>query len=264
MRLCGRITVFGEGFGGLMERATCSVPTRQVLVSGDDAARWVGESSYDATLDGVGPALVERRFVDGPEQPIRGDLPIEYGLASSTVIGLLHVGGVEAPRAVEAIAASDGAANGFKPSGGDFAAIAAQGPGIFGLGVWTPVDYILPSGSHLLLPVKERMFDRLTPTLAMRGQRKQLGPLITSLADGLVQGRQPNEKLLLRYARCLLEAGVYSDGQARVIDGLLARGIVAKGVGSMYDRAILVMADISIWGARPPLPVITQTAPDTP
>lgn len=258
MRVPGRITLFGEAFGGLMERATVSVPTRQALAFGDDAAPHDLTQTYDIELDDIGPELVRLGFVSQVRAGIRGDLPMEFGLASSTALALVHLGRREGAEVEEAIAQVDGAANGFPPSGADSAAVRAGEPGVFGLETWSPLSIALPEGSHLLLPEKDRLSDKLRPTLAMRAARPILEPLIRSMVDRLERGGGLDLDGLLDYARVLLDEDVYSQAQAEVIRPLLDRGIVAKGVGAMYDRAILVFADVGIWDGNPPMTVVPQ------
>lgn len=258
MRLRGRISVFGEAFGSLLECATFSVPTRQELCSDNDALAWDGLNRYDPQLDGVGRQLADLGLVQRPLRTIAGDLPIQFGLASSTVLGFLHLGDLNSEEAFRAIAASDGQANGFVPSGADHAAVSAQEPGVFGLGTWTPCEYQLPGGSHLLLPDPEGHTSKLAAALAMRGRSDTLSPLIRRLAGNLLAGDPLDEDAMHEYCRILLALGVYSRKQQQVIADLLGRGIIAKGVGAMCDRAILVMAPESIWRGDPPMSLVPQ------
>ena len=144
MRVPGRITIFGEAFGGLTERATASVPTQQALVSGPDAAHLRGRETYDANLDDIGGMLVRLGHIPEARLGIKGDLPMESGLASSTALTLIHLGRREGEDVVNAISQVDHEANGFHPSGADSAAVRAEEPGVFGLGEWTPLSIALP------------------------------------------------------------------------------------------------------------------------
>lgn len=258
MRVPGRVTLFGEAFGGLAERATASVPTRQALLSGSEAAHWKGNGTYDPDLDDIGRTLVRLGHISQVREGIRGDLPLRSGLASSTVLTLIHLGRWEGDDVLEAISATDRDANGFRPSGADSAAVRAQEAGVFGLGEWTPLPIELPPGSHLLIPPPEQLSNKLAPTLAMQAQRAVLEPLIRALVSTLDTGGGLDLDALAAYARVLHDIGVYSRIQSQVIESLLARGVVAKGVGAMYDRAILVLADEAIWDGAPPMPLLAQ------
>jgi hypothetical protein len=225
------ITVFGEAFGGILERATASVPTRQALHSGSDAAQWHGKCAYEVDRDNVGPTLVRLGYVDEPRADIRGDLPIESGLASSTVLAVLHLDRWSGDDVLDAISRIDQGSNGFPASGADSAAVLAQASGVYGLDGWRPLEFALPPGTHLLVPPKECLSDKLAPTLAMRAQRPALEPLIHALVATLESGGGLDLDCLADYSRILNSIGVYSRAQSDVIGSLLSRGVVAKGVG---------------------------------
>lgn len=258
MKVAGRITLFGEAYGGLRPKATASVPTTQAVFTGDDVALRRGRNTYVQEEDVVGRTLISLGAIEQMASPMESDLPIEFGLASSTALALAHLGRWVGAEVEESVSQTDGGANGFHPSGADFAAISNKEAGVFGLGVWTPLDIRLPSGSHLILPEKEREFDKLRPTLAMRSAAEHLGPLIDRLVVELEASAELDLDALLEYSRCLFDLDVYSKVQRGIIGPLLERGVVAKGVGAMYDRAILVLADAAIWEASPPGEVLDQ------
>jgi hypothetical protein len=201
---------------------------------------------------------MEMGAIQGLKSPIRSDLPFGFGLASSTALAISHLGAWDGRRVTEAVSETDAASNGFRPSGADYFAVCARSPGVFGTEGWTPLRIELPPGSHLVLPRPERAHSKLTPTLAMRADASTLGPLIDVLISELESVGQLDLETLLAYARRLADLGVYSSAQRLIIEPLLAAGIVAKGVGAMYDRAILVLCSPDVWGADPPGEILPQ------
>jgi hypothetical protein len=258
MRVAGRITVCGEGFGSLLPRATFSVPTIQAFYCGPEARIFNGETRYRADRDEIGRILVSGGHIESPRTDIVGDLPLQYGLASSTALALAHLSDMSRQSWPLAVADSDRRMHGFTPSGADFAAVFAAQSGCFGIGEWTPIDFRLPAGSHLLLPPQEGKTAKLETALQMRADVEVLAPIIETVTKSLVAGRGLPIEPLFAYAQRLLQIGVYSPQQRSVIEHLLSNGVVAKGVGSMYDRAILVMADTDVWRGEPPFEVVAQ------
>jgi hypothetical protein len=187
-----------------------------------------------------------------------GDLPVGYGLASSTVLGLLCLGQSETDTAYTSIMNIDEQLDGFPHTPADFWAIKTQEAGLFGRDTWTPVSYTLPAGSHLLIPVRESKRSKLSATLALHAMGEELIPLIKRMSGMVLRGQAPETELLLQYSRILLSGDIYSRQQRDIILSLLERDIVAKGTGAMYDRAILVLASESVWNGHPPLPIVGQ------
>jgi hypothetical protein len=253
--LRGRITLFGEALGAVADEATFSVPTAQSLHAVAGAADGPSVGSHLGDL-----GLIAEDQVIG----IGGDLPIGYGLASSTVMTLLQMrsagytdaGARDAVQAVDAMTTA-----GWTPSGADYAAIVGQESGVFGRGTWTPVPYRLPAGSHLLLPTRERRRTKVAASQTLRALHDQLLPLVRILLAGLRSHSILDTGVMLRYCRILLDAPVYSRAQRDLISGLLDRGIAAKASGAMYDRAVLVLADQAIWAGNPPYPLLGQDEP---
>jgi hypothetical protein len=250
--LSGRITLFGEALGALVDEATFSVPTAQTLHALPRASDGTSVSSHLRELG----LIAEDQVI-----AIGGDLPIGYGLASSTVMTLLQMrsAGYTNAQARDAVQAVDAMTTaGWTPSGADYAAIVGQESGVFGRGIWTPLPYSLPAGSHLLLPARERRQTKVAASQALRALHVQLLPLVRTLLAGLRSYSTLDAEVMLRYCRILLDTSVYSRAQHELIAGLLDRGIVAKGSGAMYDRAVLVLAEPAIWAGNPPYPLLRQ------
>jgi mevalonate kinase len=263
MKLHGRITLFGEAFGSLIDEATFSVPTRQALktLSQTDEIVHPGVDSSES----IGRRLCELGFMTKDQLTrIDGDLPIGYGLASSTVLTLLQMrsAGYSDEVTYDAAQAVDGFTVGSPPTGADHAAILNQTSGTFGRGVWTPITFRLPDGPHLLIPPRAGKSTKVAAKRAMQDQRDQLIPLVRSLLAGIRDDGEIDLQTLLRYSRILLETDVYSQTQHALIASLLAHGIVAKGSGGMYDCAVLVFAEPEIWEGDPPFPLLRQTSHD--
>jgi hypothetical protein len=264
VRVPGRITIFGEAYGALRPRATFSVPTAQAIYCGAAASRWSGAARYDRTKDEVGQILLASGYLERMRTDIAGDLPLQYGLASSTAVAIAHLSDRPCEVWPEAVAIVDKQVHGFEPSGADFAAVSRAESGCYGLGRWTSIPFRIPPGSHLLLPEQEGKYTKQEAALRMRADGETLGPLIDSMGGALAAGKGLLTEQLFDYAERLLRIGVYSECQRSIIEPLLARDIVAKGVGSMYDRAILVLAGSEIWDSQPPFEIIAQDEPSAP
>lgn len=259
MKLRGRVTVYGEAFGSTVDYATLSVPTRQALAMGPEAAVMPKVDNYRREIDDFFEKLTSSKVIDPLKVGmVAGDLPVGYGLAASTVLGLLCFGASDRPTAYASVMNVDKELDGFAHSGADFWAITTQQPGVFGRGTWTPVSYALPAGSHLLIPEREGKCSKLSATLAIRAMREKLAPLIGQMSGMVLRGKSLDTELLLTYCRTLISGGVYSKQQSEIISALCEKGIVAKGTGAMYDRAILVLASESVWNGDPPLPLFGQ------
>ena len=146
MKLHGRITVFGEYL--LKENLSyCLCLKSSLFLSNETEDSNSIHSSYDEAKDETIHLL--RNLGIKIFSKIYGNLPLGYGLSSSTILSMLHLNSMERQ---EIIALVDKEINGFSPSELDYTSILKQANGIFGFGNWQQLKYFHPSYSLLVLP----------------------------------------------------------------------------------------------------------------
>ena len=241
MILHGRITVYGEY---LMKTSTRGliVPSACYLAT-DDYADKPRHAHYDPARDSVARML--EKFGVQPLTHVRGDLPFGYGLASSSALALLHLSRTRSrAQALSLVHDIDRAVHGFEPSGVDATAIFQQRSGFYSANGWEDVA-LRPLRVTLEFLPRERK-----RTLAEIEQRmREPTPALTRLAERMTARVASSGELdydvLLDYCRVLLAADVYSQRARSRIAGLLDRGIAAKTIGGLYDKAVLVIWPVS-------------------
>lgn len=237
MRRCGRITVYGEYLMSSDVRGLI-IPTPLYLATHDDAARPL-HPEYDPSRDTVARTLLQRGV--SVETTIRGDLPFGCGFASSTVLAFLHAGNqLPLRELLMFIQESDRAIHGFVPSGVDAAAVFHQSTGLYSARGWEPVPLSPLRYTLLLFPnerastlahVQERISDNPSKLIRIAGE-------LTSKVTGRGELDYP---LMIEYGLALLGLGVYSSMVDAFVHEMLSRGIVAKGIGGLYDKAVIVL-----------------------
>lgn len=238
MILRGRLTVYGEYLMKTRTRGLI-VPTELCLATADEIDQPV-HPDYDPARDRVAQWL--RRQHIAPEQAlVRGDLPFGFGLASSTALTFVHT--ARGRTRAEAAALSRGCdreIHGFEPSGMDAAAISHQADGFFSTQGWEPVQRPALRYTLVFLPA-ERRHSLADVETRIGASAEALSRIADALTSGLVRHAVLDYALLLDYALALAATGVYSSGAQSFVTPLLARGVVAKAIGGLYDKAILIV-----------------------
>lgn len=68
-----------------------------------------------------------------------------------------------------------------------------------------------------------------------------LEPIQIALNKTIKDSGMINMDLLMEYSKILLESNVYSNNTSCFISSMLNMGIIAKGIGGLYDKAVLVI-----------------------
>jgi hypothetical protein len=215
------------------------VPSRHYLATDDHADRPV-HPRYDHAVDGVAQFLESRGLAT--RKTFRGDLPFSFGLAGSTLLAFLHIAGTLSPsESLAVVHDCDRAMHRFEPSGVDAAAISRQTAGLYSSAQgWEDVRFAVPRHT-LLFPRAEgrRSLPEIEERMGEAGAA--LARNAGMLTEHVVLTGELHHEWMLDYCRRLAEAGVYSAESAAVIAALLARGVAAKCIGGLYDKAILVL-----------------------
>lgn len=232
----GRISIYGEY---LMHSATrgLALSSRMSLASMDegDVPRL---AEYRPEADGVARLLMERGFAITPG--LKGDLWQGCGLASSTAAARLYLAALGVPSPREHMIEVDRILHGFQPSGMDIECIMHQHDGLYGHRVWQNVAVASPPRALVMFEREGRM------TLAevmrrMQGAQSALVPLADELTMSVVRDGALPLDAMRRYAEALLVIGVYSSRVRSFVEWSLGEGIPSKGVGGLYDKAVLVL-----------------------
>lgn len=237
------------------------IPSELCLASGEHVEKPV-HRDYVHSLDHIARFLERRGIVT--ERQIRGDLPLGFGLASSTMLAFLHTSrSLSLANATQIVHECDREIHGFEPSGVDAAAIFSQGSGFYSTGGWERIQAPPLRCSLAFLP-PERLRSLSEVENAMSGVAIVLTQLANAMSRGIERTGALDYGLFLDYSRVLFDASVYSSASREFVAKLLDAGIAAKAIGGLYDKAILVVwADVEaanrhehlLDGARIPPPV---------
>jgi hypothetical protein len=181
---------------------------------------------------------------------VRGTLPLGHGFASSTTLTLLHLGGHPAESVKSIVDGIDKQVHGFPPSGVDYYSIAAGKAGYFGPGGWRPADRPRRLAASAVL-VRDQSDWPLSET---RGRvvaaADKLIPIANHLCSALRARAILDYQALFDYAVQLRRIGVYTPRAAAIVDHVLGHGVVAKGVGGLTNKAVII-----VWRPGMRLPV---------
>ena len=234
-RVQGRYTLYGEF---LMHGDVWGyvAPTPMHLRG---ARRGAGVGTWKAESDDI-RQLVSRLGLKA-QPAIEGDLPFGQGFASSTVLSLLHIGdqlsSAERRRVVDIF---DWLSHGFEPSGLDYDAIVAQAPGFYRRGEWRQAAPLMLHG--LFLRSSEPPVITLSKTRErIAGVADRLAPLAERLTTGIIYSSELDIEAFAEYCARLSRAGVYTREQMAVFEAAKAAGLMAKAVGGLHGRAMLVI-----------------------
>lgn len=234
MKLHGRITFFGEYL--LKENLSyCLCIKSKLFLTNEINFQEIKHPTYSQNLDETIPILKQFGFNNFSE--IFGNLPLGYGLSSSTILGLLHL---SFPYRQDLIEIIDKKMNGFSPSELDFISITKQESGVYGFGNWLPLKKISPIYSLLIIP-KERKRNLAEIKTAMSKTQKKQIELTKRLFKEILLTGDLDFLLFLEYCELLLSNDVYSEYTAHIVRDLLGKGIPCKCIGGLYDKGILVL-----------------------
>lgn len=202
-----------------------------------------GWRSYDSTRDSVASFLERAGLTVRGE--ICGSLPLGYGFAGSTVLALLHLNVVdlaEAKRHMSIIMSADSSVHGFEPSGLDFWAVTGRSPIFFGRGQHRVAPAMPFSVRYVTFP-KERLLTLAEVRLRVEANAGLLAEIATAITAGIERESESVYELLLAYSSSLATVGIYSRSQRAFALDSIARGVVTKGIGGLYDKAMLVTGE---------------------
>lgn len=238
MRLWGRITVFGEYLMHEHHEGFI-IPSRLCLT---DEPSLCGEdfNCYDPERDASLMGLLEMGLTIQAQQ-IYGDLPCGYGFASSSLLSRLHLSYADTrvgdPQA--ALDQVDNLIHGFTPSGVDSGFALRQRTGFFYDKSWR--DALISSlPSYAVLIPKEREYSLSHVRAKVLKGAKTLIQLAAAIQLQIAREEPFPYTLLFDYATALWDLRVYSEAAQDFIESALNKGFAAKGIGGLYDKAILL------------------------
>lgn len=247
MLVYGRITLFGEYLMHSMTEGYV-MPTKYALATPDEYLLPV-HAGYQSALDRVRMHLADAGLPTCTG--VRGSLPLGHGFASSTALTVLHLGARSQEYSEDIVHRVDEAIHGFTPSGVDYWSITAGSTGYFGPAGWRgDPDSCRPAVSALLVPEPARADLADTRDRVTRAADR-LVPIARHLCAALRSRNVLDYRALLDYAICLRRLGVYLPRGTAIIDDVLNRGLAAKGVGGLTNKAVII-----VW--RPGTPLSEQ------
>ena len=236
MRIYGRITVYGEY---LMhgDKPGLIMPSNLFL---DTVSAGEILSLYSEEKDEV-LQLIKKMGIR-PNHTLCGNLPLGYGMAGSTTLSLLHLSNIEdvglKKRIVNEI---DKTMHGFIPSGLDFESCIHQEWGFYchALG-WQSISPMPISYSLVKFPKeKKKSLDKIQNRIL--SMKNYLEPIQISLNASIKESNRIDWNSLMEYSKILLEADVYSENVSHFVSTLIKQGMIAKGIGGLYDKVVLVV-----------------------
>lgn len=234
MKLHGRITVFGEYLLNENLSYCLSIKSKLFLSNDNRDSKFVHpyyQPGKDKTIELLKNFGI-KQFGD-----IYGNLPLGYGLSSSTILSLLHLNSADRKDLVEMI---DREMSGFAPSGLDYTSIISQENGVFGFGKWIPIHDFYPNYSLIIVPKeKKKKLTDVKQKLAT-SQVEQIR-LTKDLFSELNSKNTLNRELFYHYCKHLFSCNIYSESASEIVFWLLERNIAAKCIGGFYDKAILII-----------------------
>jgi hypothetical protein len=129
--------------------------------------------------------------------------------------------------------------HGFVPSGVDVESIARQRPGFYSAAGWRDVDWIPPSYA-LVGFQQESERDLISIRSLLLAKRPRLHRLAQEISS-VLSNRQLFFAAMFDYCSELYDLGIYSRNVRLFVAQMLERGLPAKGIGGLYDKAVLVL-----------------------
>jgi len=234
MKLHGRITFFGEYL--LKENLSyCLCIKSKLFLSNEEQYESIKHPTYSNSKDKTIPML--QSLGVNSFSKIYGNLPLGYGLSSSTILSLLHLNSAERKDLIEIV---DKEMNGFSPSELDYTSITKQENGVYGFGNWFPFQNFQPVYSLVVIPKEgKRNLPKIKSKL-VASQPQQI-KLTKELFQQLSSVGELDFNLLFEYSQLLLSCKIYSDQTHNIASTLLDKNISCKCIGGIYDTALLVL-----------------------
>lgn len=230
MILNGRITIYGEFLMhddafGLIEKTKLFLSNEKSMNNKHPYYKTENDKTF--------------KYIKKQKLPInyniKGNLPLGYGFASSSILSFLHLSNTDN---VELVNHIDSKIHGFKPSGLDSSYCKRNQGGLFAKGKWLNCNYPKQEWDCILLP-KESNIKLLEVQKRILRNKNKLLCLTEEMNKSIKENKFPKSHLF-DYATELFSANVYSQQASRIIEYLLGKNIIAKCIGGLYDKAIIL------------------------
>lgn len=238
MRIFGRITIYGEY---LMHTITHGLITKSTLyLANEQEKSFPIHQSYDIRKDKVADFLRKKSYTY--DRIIRGNLPLGYGFSSSTILLYLNLSKkIDESTLRKLIMQADHEIHGFPPSGLDIEFCFQQSTGLFGKNEW--IDTQINNFYHSII-IFPKCCNKTLPEIQfniLNNNLKPLSKLAEDLNSHIINHNKLNYQSLLEYSKILLNSNVYNGLVESFISTMLQNRIIAKGIGGLYDKAVLII-----------------------
>jgi len=233
MKLHGRITLFGEYLSRNNLSYCCSLKSK-LFLSNDEHEK-ISHPFYLQSKDKIIPTL--KKYGVTSSSTITGNLPLGFGMSSSTILSMLHLDSISNK---ELIIKIDKEMCGFSPSELDYISITKQESGLFGFGKWLPISLKNLNYSIIIFPKeKERNLNFVIQSLQENSEK--LTKLANQLSLKLITLQTLDLDILFQYSKELLSTNVYSKLAKEISSSLIKDGLICKAIGGLYDKAMIVV-----------------------
>lgn len=234
MKLHGRITFFGEHL--LKDNLSyCLCVKSKLFLSNDKKYKIIGDHNYSQEKDDTIPAL--NRLGINNFSSVYGNLPLGYGLSSSTILSILHLKSRSRKDLIQIV---DKEMHGFSPSELDYVSIVKQENGVYGFNKWYQLIHFMPIYSLVIVPKESQRSLIEVKSKLFNSQERQI-KLTKQLFKLLISTGNLDLNLLYEYCQVLMSCKVYSENAMEIIVDLISKGIPCKCIGGLYDKALLVV-----------------------
>jgi len=237
MKIYGRITVYGE-FLMHNDLQGLIMPSNLYL---ETTSEKNPTSYYNKQLDSILP-LIRKRGIT-PPNTLKGNLPLGYGLAGSTLLGCLHLSHIRNSKWKKSfINEIDRKIHGFIPSGLDYESCKHQEWGLFCnvLG-WKSILSPIEIDYTIIIFPKEGKLALSTVQKRVLSMKTTFNEIQQNLNDKINKYNNLDLELLTNYSKVLLSLGIYSEVANKFISTVMDKGYIAKTIGGLYDKAVIVV-----------------------
>jgi|AntRauTorckE5430_2_1112549.scaffolds.fasta_scaffold03123_4 hypothetical protein len=243
MRVYGRITLFGEyymhlGIYGLSVKSNLYLePTYDVTP--------LCNLNYSKGKDTTLKELCYTKKLSTVQYTITGNLPLGYGLAGSTCLSYLHImmsgNKYQSKNLINILSEVDSRVHGFTSSGLDAYAVVKQSSGMYSNRAWIKTD-TSKLKNFLLITLQKQIEHPLSKILRTVQASSDLKILNVELGKYWIKNNTLDMDMFKKYCNCLNDLGIYTCDAKRIIALFLEKGICAKCIGGLYNKAIVVFA----------------------
>ncbi len=236
MKIYGRLTIYGEYLMhgetyGLIEKSNLCLATQEHNEVQPHPQYNIDRDVVARLIEGLGIKIIPG---------VKGNLPLGYGFASSSIFSFLYLYPLYGERAYEMINNMDKSIHGFQPSGLDASFCYRQKKGLYRNGEWQDVTLARKSYSLLTFP-KEGKVPLSEVSKRIARNRHNLKLIANSMTNSIVLDKCLPYEYLYKYSVELVNCNVYSGHVAEFVNFFLSQNIVAKGIGGLYDKAVLLI-----------------------